>query len=220
MFLTCSFRSGLISLCSLRKSNSKTWCFQCDNIGCFALKSYWFLPILPLARIISLFSRKSENCIILLFFRIFFQPYHGISFFFNSKNFCCRFHFAPCLVHIFNCNYRPVEIAKSLPRNDLCVFFGCGYEGCLFAAFVRSECWIHLSQFFFFLVASTRLSQWATHCSWVHQWWWFLPRFHLGCRYLSHDSTVKRQWYQNVRNSPIQSSLVCDERCVSVVEQL
>ena len=70
IFLTCSMPSCWLSLCSFRKNNSTAWCFQCSKIRCFALKSSWLLPILPLARISSSLSRNSENCRILLPFGI------------------------------------------------------------------------------------------------------------------------------------------------------
>ena len=86
MFLTCSVPSCWLSLCSFRKNNSTAWCFQCSKIGCFALKSNWLLPILPLARISPSSSRNGENCRILLPFGISFSALRD---FISSPNCSC-----------------------------------------------------------------------------------------------------------------------------------
>ena len=86
MFLTGSVPWCWLSLCSFRRNNSTAWCFLCSNIGCFALKSTRFLPILPLARMSPSSSRKDANCRILPPFGFSFSAFRD---FISSPN-CSR----------------------------------------------------------------------------------------------------------------------------------
>ena len=61
--------------------------FQCNNNGCFASRSNWFFPILPLDRICPLLSRKWEICRVFLFVWTSFS--NGRDFIFSTNNLCC-----------------------------------------------------------------------------------------------------------------------------------
>ena len=87
MFLTCSVPLCWLFLCSFSKNNSTAWCFQFSNLGCFALKFKWLLPIQPLARISPSSSRKGENCRISLPFGISLSTLRD--FISSSNCYCC-----------------------------------------------------------------------------------------------------------------------------------
>ena len=84
MFLTRSVPSCCLFLWSFCKNNSTAWCFQCSNIGCFALKSKWLLPILLLTRLSPSSSWKGKICRILLLFGVSFST---LRFYLLSKLF-------------------------------------------------------------------------------------------------------------------------------------
>ena len=144
MFLTCSVPSCWLSLNSLSKNNSTAWCFKCSRIGCFALKSNWFLPILPLARISPSSSRKGDNCSIFLPFGICFSTFRGFisspnysrcsnlnafAFsFFNADYKCFWFACDQCSLYVYHCIHWSPKVAESFLLNNSFDFFSLYHE--------------------------------------------------------------------------------------------
>ena len=215
MFLTCSVPSHWLSLCSLCKNNSTTWCYLCSNIGSSALKSKSkkFLLLVPAAWIMPSSSRKDGICKIVLLFE-FFSAFRDFSSSRNCSNlkillllflflqrwlrvllvyvwsvFSVRMLLYPLFTSLFshiNCSYRINAFFS--PASIIRLMR-------LYIILIWGRDWTYIPWPFRFLVALTRPAQWATHFFWVPQCWLLLCQCLLECWYRSSVATVKHQLY-------------------------